>query len=133
MRDGAGYICRVLACALCVFVTLNGIYAAWAMDLRANPLLSALYCAIPASSIFVFAFVRRRSLEIGLHAAVALGYLTVYSMLNWRTCAELGYCSSVQDTVLTTLSTRAVEAAIAIVVLRGVSIGLGSQRASARR
>jgi hypothetical protein len=39
-------------------------------------------------------------------AGLAMAYLVVYSMLNWRTCAAFGYCGSVASTVLETLMTR---------------------------
>jgi hypothetical protein len=99
------------------FVTLHGLYGIYGLDFRRDSGVSALYCIFPFLSFFVFLFVKRPKLEAVLHAAVAVGYLTTYSMLDWRTCAELGYCSTVGSTVLETLRTKPVAAAFLVIVL----------------
>jgi hypothetical protein len=53
----------------------------------------------------------RRS--IVLQTVISPAYLAVYSMLDWRTCAELGYCGSAISTVLETLRTPQVLACFA--------------------
>jgi hypothetical protein len=113
-----------------MYVSFHGGYSAWVMDLRANPLLSGLYCLVPATSILIFCFARSHRIEAALQAVVAVSFLMLYSMINWRTCAEMGYCGTVAATVLETVKTRTVEAALAVVALTLVAATiLGNQRA----
>jgi hypothetical protein len=116
-----------------MFVSFHGFESLWAIDLHPDILLALLYCAIPAASICVFLFARSHVLELALHAVVALGYLTVYTLLNWRTCAADGYCISIGETLTETLRTMRVEAAFGVVVfavachwLDGKRAGLGA-------
>ena len=48
-------------------------------------------------------------------------------MLNWRTCAEMGYCGTVASTVLETLETKPVLAAFAVVLCALLAILIGSR------
>ncbi len=56
--------------------------------------------------LFLLALVVRRLLP--LQAILVLAYIPVYSALNWRTCAELGYCGSVASVVMLTITTTKV-------------------------
>jgi hypothetical protein len=88
-----------------VGVTLNGIYEAWAVDKRQDPVLTWVYCLSPILCFPVFFLVRSHRKSAVLLALLALAFLGAYSALNWRTCAELGYCASLASTVLETLQT----------------------------
>jgi hypothetical protein len=94
----------VLSCLLAI----NGLAAVRGLDFRQNTLLSAAYCALPLLSlpIYLLALVARRLLL--LQALLVLAYIPVYSALNWRTCAELGYCGSIASVVLMTITTTKV-------------------------
>jgi hypothetical protein len=89
IRRVASIICRTIAGIGSLFVSLYGVYE----------------------------YAGSHRMSVGFHWAFALGYLTVFSMLDWRTCAELGYCTSVAATVLETLATRPVEATFAVAIL----------------
>ena len=117
IRDYAGLGTKTLAGLFSAYVTLHGIYSALRVDLRANPLLTILYCVFPGLSFFVFLFVRPPRPEAVMQTLLAVGYLITASMLDWRTCAELGYCGTVSSTVLETLRTKPVLAAFAVAIL----------------
>ena len=53
---------------------------------------------------------------------MAITYLGSYSVLNWRTCAELGYCETIMATVMQTLSTNTVLGFFAVVILSLVAM-----------
>jgi hypothetical protein len=86
-------------------LTLYGLAALRGLDLRQNTLLSVAYCSLPLLSLplYLLALVARRLLL--LQALLVLAYIPVYSALNWRTCAELGYCGSVASVVVMTIAT----------------------------
>jgi len=98
-------------------VTLYGVHAARAIDFHFNPAWSILYCLLPIFSlpVFLLGLVYRKL--VGCQAVFAVIYLAVYSELNWRTCASLGYCGSLASTVLMTLRTHAVLAFFAAAIL----------------
>src|ERR1700735_916776 len=98
LRTAAG------VCAL--FVSLHGLWNLYGLDFRIDTIASVLYCLLPFLSFFIFLFVKTSRFEIALHAAIALAYLAVYSMLNWRTCSAFGYCDTVASTIFTTLRTK---------------------------
>ncbi len=89
-------------------LTLYGLAAVRGLDLRQNTLLSVAYCALPLLSLplYLLALVARRLLL--LQAFLLFAYIPVYSALNWRTSAELGYCGSVASVVLMTIATSKV-------------------------
>ncbi len=124
LRTGAG------VCAL--FVTLHGLWGAYGIEFRTDTVISALYCVLPFSSFFIFLFAKAPKLEASLHTIVAVGYLTTYSILNWRSCAELGYCSTVASTVLTTFRTKPVLAAFAVILLSAAALSLDARRRQAK-
>lgn len=116
------------AAGLCsIFVSVRGLDGAYGIEFRLNTLVSVLYCAIPIASFFIFLFVKAPKLEVALHAVIAVGYLSTYSILNWRTCAELGYCGTVASTVLETLRTKPVEAAFGVVIFCLATLFLGQR------
>ncbi len=89
-------------------VTFYGVYSAIVIDLRSNPVLTGLYCLLPALCFPGFLLVRPARKSAALLLIFAVGYVIVFSMLNWRTCAELGYCSDLTATVLETMKTTVV-------------------------
>ena len=107
---------RTAAGVCSLFVSLHGIYEIYGLDFRVDTLVSTIYVVLPVASFFIFLFVKAPELEATLHTIVAVGYLTTFSMLNWRTCAEFGYCESVASTVLETLKTKPVLAAFGVIV-----------------
>ncbi len=94
----------VFSCLL----TLYGLAAIRGLDLRQDTVLSVAYCGLPLLSLpfYLPALAVRKLLPI--QAILFLGYVAVYSVLNWRTCAELGYCGSVASVVLLTITTSKV-------------------------
>lgn len=105
-------ILNALAAAASFGVLGWGVYSAWSIDFRMNPVPSFLYCALPILSVFLVARIRRGRIPAWTLSAAACLYLAVYSMLNWRTCLALGYCGSVAETVFLTLKTPSVLAFI---------------------
>jgi hypothetical protein len=89
-------------------LTLYGLAAVRGLDLRQNTLLSVAYCALPLLSLplYLLALVARRLLLI--QTFLLLAYIPVYAALNWRTCAELGYCGSMASVVFMTIATSKV-------------------------
>jgi hypothetical protein len=131
LRSLVALAVKTLAALLSASVTLHAIYAAWAVDLRANPILTSLYCIFPGLSFLVFLFVRLPRPEAIAQTILAFGYLTTASMLNWRTCAELGYCSTVASTVLETLKTKPILALFAVAIFSFIAIALNESSRSA--
>jgi hypothetical protein len=105
---------KVVTGLLSISVTLHAISVFWAIDLRANPFVTYLYCLFPGLTFFVFLLVRPLRTKAALLWLLAVGYLLTASILNWRTCAELGYCGTVASTVIETLRTKPVLAAFAV-------------------
>jgi hypothetical protein len=77
-----------------------------------------LYCILPVLS-FPVTLVSFRSLRlsVALHWLLVFGYVAVYSMLAWRTCAELGYCEGVLSTLFATTSTWRVRGLFLVAIL----------------
>jgi hypothetical protein len=91
-------------------MTLFGVYTLTWADFRSDTLVMVLFCAMPLLSFPVtLLFFRRNRAAAVAHAALALVYLTVYSMLDWRTCTGFGDCQSVAQTVAVTLTSWRVE------------------------
>jgi hypothetical protein len=108
MRRNSRKIFTIPAGVLSCLLTLYGLAAVRGLDLRQNTLVSLAYCVLPLLSLplFLLALVVRRLLP--LQAVLVLAYVPVYSALNWRTCAALGYCGSVAPVVLMTITTSKV-------------------------
>ena len=108
---------KILTGLLSILVTLHGAFAAWAIDLRADPIVTFLYCLFPGLTFFVFIFVRPLRMKAALLSLLAVGYLLTASILNWRTCAENGYCSTIASIVFMTIRTKPVLASFAVALL----------------
>ena len=106
-------------------VSLYGLLSyAW-IDFRSDTAVMILYFILPVLS-FPVTLVSFKSVRasVALHWALALGYLAVYSLLDWRTCAELGYCQGVAQVVLVTFISRRILAVFAVAVLNQVFLWL---------
>lgn len=111
------WICRRIAAFGSLLVSLYGCYCWLASGLPHDWYVVTLYCLFPILSFPVFLLSKwRPRLSITLHWMLAVGYLTVFSMLDWRTCSELQYCISVADTVFKTLRTLPVEITFAVAI-----------------
>lgn len=108
MRRNSRKVFTIPAGVFSCLLALNGMAAVRGLDIRQNTLLSVAYGALPLLSFpfFLLALVVRRLLP--LQAILVLSYIPVYSALNWRTCAELGYCGSIASVVLMTVTTTKV-------------------------
>jgi hypothetical protein len=115
---------KAVAGLLSFAVTLHAIWTVWAIDLRADPFVTCLYCIFPGLMFFVLLLVRPLRRKTALLWLLAVGYLLTASILNWRTCAELGYCSTVASTVIETFRTKPVLAAFAVAALDSMSLSL---------
>jgi hypothetical protein len=103
IRFGLNGIAGFLSFAVLGF----GLYSAWGIDARFNPVLSTLYYVLPIASFPVFLiglFFRKAAV---LQPILAVVFLAVYAALNFRTCSALGYCSSIASIIWMTLTTRA--------------------------
>jgi hypothetical protein len=89
-------------------LVLYGLAAVRGIDLRQNTLLPFAYCVLPLLSLPVYLLTLGVRKLLPLQAVLVLAYIPVYSALNWRSCAELGYCGSVASVVLTTITTSKV-------------------------
>ena len=110
-------ILLALAGILSVGVSLFGLLAAIRIDLRQDTMLSLCYCCLPVLCFPVFLLVKPPRRAAVVLSLLALTYLGAFSVLNWRTCSELGYCQSVAATIFQTLSTNRVLAYFAVVIL----------------
>lgn len=106
-----------------------GVYSAWSIDFRMNPVLSVLYCALPVLSFFLVVRIRRGRIPAWSLSAAASLYLVVYSMLNWRSCSAYGYCGSVAGTVFLTLKTPSM---LAFILAAACSFGAQISRRRAK-
>jgi len=115
-----GIIWAVLLCIagiISIGVSIHGTWSALSIDLRADTLLSCVYCGLQILCFPVLLLVRPQSRSAIVLSLMALTYLGAYSVLNWRTCSELGYCESIIATVMQTLSTNTVLGFFAVVIL----------------
>jgi hypothetical protein len=117
-KFGIGLEAAVGLC--CAFVTLHGLWGVYGLDFRRDTLISVLYCLLPFASFFVFLWIKEPRPKILSHAAIAIGYLTTFSLLSWRTCDSVGYCVSVASTVWEVFRTKSVLAAFGALVLTGI-------------
>jgi hypothetical protein len=92
-------------CFSCV-VSLHALWSAISIDYRFFPVLSFLYCALPLLSFPVFLLALAFRKLVVLQAIFAVAWLPVFAALNWRTCAETGYCGSIAATVIRSLMFR---------------------------
>ncbi len=108
MRKNSCKVFTIPAGILSCLLTLYGLAAVRGMDLRQNTFLSVVYCGLPLLSLPLYLLARAVRKLLPLQAILVLVYIPVYSALNWRTCAELGYCGSVWSVVLATITTSKV-------------------------
>jgi hypothetical protein len=110
-------LCRSVAGLLSLFVTAYGAISFEFANLRQDTLAMSLFCALPLLSfpMFLLSF-RSLRWSVRMHWILAAGYLAVYSVLDWRTCSERGYCQGVIRTVLQTLTAGATQAVFAVAV-----------------
>ena len=111
-------ICRRTARLLSFAVSIYGLLPFTSADFRSDTLLMGLYCILPVLS-FPVTLVSFRSLRLSVaqHWLLVFGYVAVYSMLAWRTCAESGYCEGVLSTVFATTSTWRVRGLFLVAIL----------------
>ena len=115
-----GIIWAVLLCIagiISVAVSIHGVWSILSIDLKQDTVLSCVYCVLPILCFPVLLLVRPQSRSAILLSLMAITYLGAYSVLNWRTCSELGYCESILATVMQTLSTNVVLGFFAVVIL----------------
>lgn len=127
-REAVWTATRTLAGLCAALVTVHAVYAGIVTDLRFNPFTSILYCVFPLSSFPVFMLVHKARLEFGLQCVLASGYWITYSMLSWRACSANGYCGTVTGTVLNTLGTKWVLAALGVVILSLIALIVDEKR-----
>jgi len=110
--------CQWFARVLSFAVSFFGLFSFLSADFRRDVVPMSLYCVLPVLS-FPVTLLSFRSLRgsVALHLIVALGYLAAYSILDWRTCSELGYCHGVASTVLDTMTAQLVQALFAVAAL----------------
>lgn len=124
-------LCRRFARLLSFAVSVYGLLPFLSADFRSDAVVMSLYCILPVLSfpVTLVSFQSMR-LSVMLHWLLAFGYLAVYSMLDWRTCAQLGYCQGVMATVLVTTTSWRVRGLflVAILNLALLVLELNSQR-----
>jgi len=128
-RRVALIFCRAVTALASLMVSLYGVYEYAGSHFSAHAPLVDLYWLLPLLSfpVFLLSFWLHRESVIA-HCALAFAYLVVYSMLDWRTCSELGYCTSVAATVTQTLATRPATLTFGVAVLNFLTLLLKSSR-----
>jgi hypothetical protein len=122
-------MCRGGAGILGFALTGYGVYSFLIADFRRDKAVTFLFCLMPTLTLPAVLLTRQRMWwAVFAHSAMAAVYLTVFSMLDWRSCAELGICSGVQMTVKETLATRPMEALLAVAVLQFFAAMLKGRR-----
>lgn len=103
-------------------VSVHGIWSAMSIDLRQDTALSVVYCAMPILCFPVLLLLRPLSRSTFVLSLMALSFVAVFSMLNWRTCSELGYCESAMATVMQTINADVVLAYFGVVILNLIAL-----------
>jgi hypothetical protein len=116
-RSVFSWLCRLVAAAGSFLVTAYGVYSYMGADFARDRLAMGLYCSLPllCFPVFLLSF-KSLPWSVILHWILAAAYLSVYSALDWRTCSESGYCVSVMQTLLQTLTAHPVEAVLGVAV-----------------
>jgi hypothetical protein len=108
-------LCRTIAGMGSFLVSAYGAYICNEAHFRQDTVEMGLFCILPALFFPVFlASFRWLRWSVALHWILAAVYLIDYSMLDWRTCSELGYCRGALATVMLTFTARPVEGAFAV-------------------
>ena len=110
------------AAVLSAGVSIHGVWSAMSIDLRQDTALSLVYCAMPILCFPVLLLVRPLSRSTFVLSLMALTFLGAFSVLNWRTCSELGYCESVICTVMQTINADIVLAYFGVVILNLIAV-----------
>jgi hypothetical protein len=134
LRTAIVFLLRASAGVLSLAVTAYGVYSFTAADLLQDTALIFFFCFLPALSFPVFVLsMRWPKISNAAQWVIAAAYLAVYSQLDWRTCAEAGYCDGVARNILLTLRTRPVEASIAVAALTIAALLMREKLRSAPR
>lgn len=116
-----------------LLVSMYGVYSFDGMTLAPDAVAVILFGLLPALFFPVYILSRWRfRLATILHWVLAAGYLVVYSILDRRTCAEMGYCGSVMATVVETLAAKPVKATFAVALVSLLAWWLAGKQESAR-
>ncbi|HLY40016.1 MAG TPA: hypothetical protein VKR52_02335 [Terracidiphilus sp.] len=121
-RNAAWLILMTVTGILSAAVTLYGIFSALVVDLRVDTVLIGLYCLLPIPAFPVFMLVRPQRRSTVLLFALAIAYLIVFSVVNRRSCIELGYCGSFASTLFQTMFLRPVLIYFASAVLSFIAM-----------
>lgn len=103
-------------------VSVRGVWSALSIDMRQDTALTIVYCAMPILCFPVLLILRPLSRSTFALSLMALTFVGTYSVLNWRTCSELGYCESVIATVMQTINTDFALAYFGVVILNLVAL-----------
>lgn len=114
LQHAGWLVIKVLAGVLSAIVSLHALYAAIVVDFRFNPVLTVLYCLFPALSFPVYLLVRSARAEALTQIVLFVGFLVTASMLGWRNCSAMGYCTTVSATVFTVLRFKFVLASLGV-------------------
>lgn len=133
VRIVTSFVCRAVVGIGSFFVSAYGVYSFEFANLKQDTLAMGLFCALPLLSFpaFLLSFKSLRW-SVRMHWILAAGYLAVYSMLDWRTCSEWGYCHGVARVVLQSLTAKPVQAVSAVAVLNLAALLLQGKRPSAQ-
>jgi len=133
IRTVTSSLCRSIAGIGSFFVSAYGVYSFEFANLRQDTLAMSLFCALPLMSfpVFLLSF-RSLRCSAATHWILAAGYLAVYSVLDWRTCSEWGYCHGIMRTVLQTLTAGPVQAASAVAAFNLAALLLQGKGRSAQ-
>ena len=80
----------------------------WAMDLRIDRVVTLLYCLLPVVNALAFLCSRKGLTRVVMQSVLIVGFIAAYTVLNWRTCSALGYCTTMSATLWTTIQATAV-------------------------
>ena len=126
-------VCLTITGVISFLVSGYGFYMSVVEDFRLGTLAVGLFCVLPMLSFPAFlAGFWRRPLSVTLHWVFALGYLSAFSWLDWRTCSELGYCGNVMSTVIQTMTARPVAWTFAVAVANLAALVVRVRRQPAR-
>jgi hypothetical protein len=133
VRTVTSFVCRSVVGIGSFFVSAYGVYSFEFANLRQDTFAMSLFCALPLLSFpaFLLSF-RSLRWSVRMHWTLAAGYLAVYSILDWRTCSERGYCHGVARTVLQTLTAKPVETVLAVAALNLAALLLQGKGRSAQ-
>jgi len=132
MRRWIRLLLNVAAGVLSFIVMGWGLYSVMSVDLRMNPVLSILYCALAILSFPLDLVIWLLHKPTWWLAVAACAYLVVYSALDWRSCSAMGICGGVAETVWITIKTRPVLAFIGAVVCASIAEWFGRAAALAK-